>query len=128
MDDLGCNAINKFSDLLLLLHRLEIRVCLLSFFDQHALPTYPESYGKNLSLTPIYNLDTKVTSPSLFVGFYFAVSQNRSLALRIQSRQYTFKRNIWARGKAISITDCERVSVAFVIQHAMRMGRIACHL
>jgi hypothetical protein len=45
--------------------------------------------------------------------------------------QYTYKRNIQAhtwnqccRGKAISITYSECVSVALVIQHAKRMRRI----
>jgi hypothetical protein len=46
-----------------------------------------------------------------------------------QDRQCTYKRNIetrncYCRGKAISITYSECVSVALVIQHAERMRRI----
>jgi hypothetical protein len=58
-------------------------------------------------------------------------SINCLLLIFKQDRQYTYKRNIHARspnhcclGKAISITYCECVSVALVIQHTKRMRRI----
>jgi hypothetical protein len=58
-------------------------------------------------------------------------SDNIHIYTKKQDRQCTYKRNIevrsrndCCRGKAISITYSECVSVALVIQHAKRMRRI----
>ena len=54
---------------------------------------------------------------------------------KLQNKQYTYTGNIeerlhykCCRGKAMSITHSEYVSLVSVIQHALRMRLLYCHL